>query len=287
MDSISHFIETNIHIIEDTLMSLERELQMLPQGTLRTIRHNNKYYYYQRIDNKLKYLPASDILNAEALARKSLIFKNIAVLKKNLSALRNCAKKYTPYDPDLVYESISSSCRSLIDARVTGNLKIDTLKASTASPLMFDKNISPITYPGDTDIQEWQAKPFESNPLYRENLIHTTPKGEKVRSKSESIIAWLLWKNKIPYKYEAPLHINGVTYYPDFVIMHPVTKKIYYWEHFGRVDDENYLFHMDNKIMQYRKGGIVPWDNLLVTYDTVEGSINPQAIEKIILTFLT
>ncbi len=55
--------------------------------------------------------------------------------------------------------------------------------------------------------------------------IFYTHKGERVRSKSEVIIANLLYKYQIPYRYEFPLTIKdfGITY-PDFLILN-VRKK--------------------------------------------------------------
>ena len=51
-----------------------------------------------------------------------------------------------------------------------------------------------------------------------EGLIHRTARGELVRSKSEVIIANLLHANRIDYRYEEPLEIDGLTKLPDFTI---------------------------------------------------------------------
>ena len=47
---------------------------------------------------------------------------------------------------------------------------------------------------------------------------YITDAGERVRSKSELVIANLLYKNNIPYMYECPLKINNNTVYPDFTV---------------------------------------------------------------------
>lgn len=49
---------------------------------------------------------------------------------------------------------------------------------------------------------------------------------ERVRSKSEKILADYFYRRKIPYKYECPLTLKGVgTVYPDFTFLSPKTKK--------------------------------------------------------------
>ena len=62
-------------------------------------------------------------------------------------------------------------------------------------------------------ITQWVNEKKETNTYYQENLIYETSKEEYVRSKSEMIIADILYQNKehILYKYERPLEImiNG------------------------------------------------------------------------------
>ena len=72
-------------------------------------------------------------------------------------------------------------------------------------------------------ITQWVNEKKETNTYYQENLIYETSKGEYVRSKSEMIIADILYQNKehILYKYERPLEImiNGkkTIIYPEIL----------------------------------------------------------------------
>ena len=63
--------------------------------------------------------------------------------------------------------------------------------------------------------------------------------GERVRSKSEVIIADILKNNGIPYRYEYPVLINR-NIHPDFCCLNVRTRKEYFWEHFGKMDDIEY-----------------------------------------------
>ena len=67
-----------------------------------------------------------------------------------------------------------------------------------------------------------------------------TAKGERVRSKSEKILADYFYSRKIPYHYEKPLHLRGYgIVYPDFTLLSRKTRREVYWEHEGLV--EKYL----------------------------------------------
>lgn len=81
-----------------------------------------------------------------------------------------------------------------------------------------------------------------------------TEKGEAVRSKSEKIIADKLYMKEIPYVYEQPLYLKGYGYVvPDFKILNVRTKKEYYLEHFGMMDDYEYAKNAIKKIECFQK----------------------------------
>ena len=69
--------------------------------------------------------------------------------------------------------------------------------------------------------------------------IYQTLSGELVRSKSEVIIANILYQSHVPYEYEAPLFApDGSWRLPDFTIHWQ--GRAYYWEHLGMLDVEEY-----------------------------------------------
>ena len=70
--------------------------------------------------------------------------------------------------------------------------------------------------------------------------------------------------------------------YPDFTIKHPKTGKIYYWEHFGRMDDPKYAQNAISKLESYIKNGIIPDIDLISTYETKEHPLDYEMIEKIV-----
>lgn len=70
-------------------------------------------------------------------------------------------------------------------------------------------------------------------------LMYSTEKGDKVRSKSEVIIANLFYNHKIEYEYEKKLYYNTNSWIePDFTI--DVGGEKYYFEHLGMLGVESY-----------------------------------------------
>ena len=70
---------------------------------------------------------------------------------------------------------------------------------------------------------------------------HLTARNERVRSKSEIMIADALARNMIVFRYEYPIEIEGLGYVrPDFLCLHPVTRQVILWEHYGMMDDPSY-----------------------------------------------
>lgn len=124
--------------------------------------------------------------------------------------------------------------------------------------------------------------------MYPEFLKYETEQGEIVRSKSELIIANLLYQNKnhLLYKYERPLKIkvNEKTkiIYPDFSIFSIHTGKIKYWEHAGKMDNPNYADEFVKKINTYCANGLLPGRDLVLTFETADTSLDIKTVKRIV-----
>lgn len=87
---------------------------------------------------------------------------------------------------------------------------------------------------------------------YEEGKIHHTLAEYMVRSKSEVIIANILFDRDIPFKYEVALFApDGTFYIPDFTITW--NGEQWYWEHLGLLDREDYRHHWQTKEKWYKK----------------------------------
>ena len=122
--------------------------------------------------------------------------------------------------------------------------------------------------------------------MYVENLKFETEQGEFVRSKSEVIIANILYQHQedILYKYERPLSVvvdgRKKTIYPDFTILNIHTGKVMYWEHAGRMDDPSYANDFVKKANIYINNNLLPGRDVVFTYETLENPLDIGVIKK-------
>jgi len=109
------------------------------------------------------------------------------------------------------------------------------------------------------------------------NKIYTTQKGDLVRSKSEIIIANMLYTSKVSYEYEKEIIIDNQKLLPDFTI--EFGGQTYFWEHLGLIGVESYDKHWIKKKNIYDKNYK---NQLIVTYESsnLTDNVNYE-IEKI------
>lgn len=87
---------------------------------------------------------------------------------------------------------------------------------------------------------------------YQEGKIHSTLSEYMVRSKSEVIIANLLFERNISFEYEMSLFASDGTFFlPDFTLS--IRGEKWYWEHLGMMDNERYKRHWEYKKKWYEK----------------------------------
>ena len=108
-----------------------------------------------------------------------------------------------------------------------------------------------------------------------------------MRSKSEVIIADLLFREGVPYRYEYPLYIEGIgLVFPDFLTLNKRTRKEYFLEHFGMMDDPNYLEKALQKIQLLANNNIYPGENLILSFETKKSPLNQNELRKLIQHYL-
>lgn len=118
---------------------------------------------------------------------------------------------------------------------------------------------------------------------YAENLIHRAKNGERMRSKSEVIVANLLLELGLNPRYEVPLYAQGSETdfrLPDFTVSYE--GDTYYWEHLGMLSVPAYRAAWLRKEQWYKDNGY--WDFVITSEDQPDGGIDASAIEKIART---
>lgn len=123
-----------------------------------------------------------------------------------------------------------------------------------------------------------------------EGLIHMTRRGIPVRSKSEVIIADLLFSKGVEFHYEQPfIGTDGSWRSPDFTIDDDTTGTTIYWEHLGMLQRPSYRRRWEDKLAWYQRNGVTPYEAgessekvLVTTRDGDDGSISSADIEALI-----
>ena len=89
-------------------------------------------------------------------------------------------------------------------------------------------------------------------------------------------------KIQFTFRYECALQLDQIIIYPDFTIKHPRTSELFYWEHFGLMDNPSYAQNVPNKLRTYISNGIIPGINLITTYETQANPLSVEAIQKLV-----
>lgn len=206
-----------------------------------------------------KYIRKENRDIAAALAQKTYHKKLKATIDQEVAAIEELLI-LLEHSPEEIYDTLSPARKELI----------------------FPLLVSDKTYQS-----LWLAEPYESDQYYPENLIYETRRGEKVRSKSEMMIADVYFELGIPYRYEAKLTLfDGVYRYPDFTVLDVKHRREIYHEHFGLLDKEAYRSESWKKLQQYKEAGIYLGKNLIVTYETEKSPFNIRMIKKMLKAVL-
>lgn len=149
------------------------------------------------------------------------------------------------------------------------------------------KLVLPIIKTDEEYIRAWENIEFRGKEIDEKTPEIYTTKGERVRSKSEVIIADALKREGIPYRYEYPVflkHLGEV--YPDFTVLNVRERKEIYWEHLGMMDDIDYVEYALKKMEAYEANGIFAGENLILTYETKKNPLNPKTVTRMIKRYL-
>ncbi|MBR5566459.1 MAG: ATPase [Roseburia sp.] len=242
--------------IEKKIEEIEKLIAGMPEGKL-NCSSNGKYYKWYHSNGKNNiYIPKKNRKLAEQLAAK----KYLTLLKEDLLQEKEAIKAYLR--------------KSQLGLNQAEQLLVESSE--------YQKLLSPYFKTNSQEFLEWQKSPYEQNKKFPENLIIKTSSGHYVRSKSEALIDMALYKRQIPFRYECALQLGKIIIYPDFTIRHPITGEVYYWEHFGRMDDREYAQKAFKKIENYNTHGILPSIRLIMTFETQENPLNSEVIENII-----
>jgi len=174
-----------------------------------------------------------------------------------------------------------------IDRLMTCFLEPPLTMVYQSFPDMKKSWINPVFSDDESFVEQWRNKTYEKMGFKAGSAVFYTKKNEQVRSKSEVIIANLLDSYQVPYLYEYPLSDrNGIWARPDFCVLNVRTRKEFFWEHFGMLDDPDYLAGALRKISIYEQHDYFQGKNLLISYESSTLPLNVKEVEGLIKKFL-
>lgn len=136
----------------------------------------------------------------------------------------------------------------------------------------------------NTNLFKYSVRESKVDVPHIEGLIHKTLKdGLLVRSKSEVIIANMLYEANIDFEYEKFLEENGKRFLPDFTFEDAAGDPII-WEHLGMLSNPAYKESWDKKLAFYKSIGFEEGTNLFTTIDHENGSIDSDEIREVLET---
>lgn len=204
-----------------------------------------------------RYLPQSEKERAENIVKAEYYNKLKKVLEKRITIIIKSINNLSNTNSFEVYKKLGKGKQSIVE---------------------------PIEISDKQYREKWEKCEYVGKGFKEDSTEIYTDKGERVRSKSEKIIADKLYRENIAYRYEYPLNIPYVgILYPDFTILDEKNRRNIIYEHFGLMDNEEYVNNAISKLQFYASAGYILGDNLFITMETSEKPLDSRMIDGIIM----
>ena len=257
--AVRNVLSERYDLITKTIENIEKKLKTLPEGWINVRYQNGKaYYYHAKYKSKDRFLAKGDEVLIRQLLQKYYLKKVLKAAKNELLALSKMLNIYPADLPEEMFEKLPEELRSGVEPIILGN---------------------------EQDAREWMNEPFIGKPFKDDAPVYKTIKGERVRSKSEVMIADRMFFRGVPYKYECPIMIDGQVIHPDFSIKRMSDNKLIYHEHCGRMDDPEYVNDLVERVNLYNQAGIMQGDRLTFSFETADKPLDNRVIDRLIDEF--
>lgn len=158
-------LEEQLTKIQEIIKQKQQALKNTPKGFLRAIKSHNSIQYFQVTDQNNKngtYIPRKNAILATQLAQKAYDAELLKELKFQQKILKNAKKQLKTHD---------------------------LLQVLHKFPKLKSQLMVPVALSDDEYAAQWQAVNYERKAFMPDFPEYFTVKGERVRSKSEILIA--------------------------------------------------------------------------------------------------
>lgn len=263
MENINEYINSRIDGLNRIIPKIKKLAGKDPDVHLRTrtIRGKMRFYICDK-KGKETYIGSGDLEKIKPVVQREYNSKVLIAAKDELAFLKKFISSY-PVRAEDIYDQLNPARRSLVE------------------PLVLDDEMY---------AQRWLETPYVQRVIEKGVTTYPTIKGDRVVSKSEKIIADEMFRLGIPYKYDCRLELiedgEVVGKFPDFTALNKKRRKIYYVEHLGMMDKNDYLERNLKKIELYEQNGIYPGEKLILFHETSDRPLDMDTMEKMLVRFL-
>ena len=143
--------------------------------------------------------------------------------------------------------------------------------------------VHPYVLPDEEYITEWLERSYQGLSFSPDDPVILSENGERVRSKSEKLLADKLRLLDVPYLYERPILLPGIgRVYVDFTLLDLQERTEVYYEHFGMMERPDYCRRAMSKIERFGRAGLLLGDRFLCTFESEGHMLDLQHFEKLI-----
>ena len=244
---------------EKIIDHVDSSIGKMPPGRLRIQRQGKSVEYYCAAetegdkDHNGRKISDRDLIRS--LAEKSYLISVRRAAAAEYRQIKHLIDHYPDKHPEDIYHELSQDRKSLV---------------------------TPMAVNDEEYAARWLAQPYVKKPFEEGAPNFMTLKGDRVRSKSEQIIADRLYVNKIPYKYECPIMVGNKKFHPDFTVLKVREREVVYWEHCGAMDRKGYSDYAVDRFNRYAGEGILIGKNMIATFETADVPLDVEAVDRLI-----
>lgn len=260
-DSLLEGLAERKKLLKEVITVKNKALKTATEGRLRVSVKNGVPSYYKMLEkySNGSYIRKRDLILAKKIAQKEYDVSVLEAAGKQIECLEKVIEILKKNDIEKKFLQLSEHKKCLIE---------------------------PVTLTDEEYASRWQNVEYRSKPFSELGPELYTARGERVRSKSEVIIADTLNRLGIPYRYEFPVSLKRFDVYPDFYCLNVRTRREFIWEHFGLMTDSDYAVNMVEKLDSYSEKGWILGKNLIATMESAMRPLNTRHVERLVEEFL-
>ena len=185
MKTIKQLIMNKLNKMEFYAIKARESLEDAPLGSLGISYSKGKEQFYHRTErdqHKGKYIEKGNKKLVMELAQKHYDQIVVRTAETNIKNLKRILKLLPEKELEMIYDELSQDRKALV---------------------------IPHIIPDEQYIEQWLNVKYTGKEFAQNTPMLITERGERVRSKTEKIIADKLFAMGIPYRYEYPVKIKG------------------------------------------------------------------------------